>query len=184
VDRDGDGIREDAEGNPLQIDLIYNQNLERERVAEIIRVQLQDIGVELLPSMLDLVTYGERIQGAERDFEGALVTFETGFRIDDRDLFHSDVRDVAGSWAFSGTQDPILDRYLDTLQLIPDRRDAYPLWQEYQLRLMEVQPYTFLYSADRRIGVGPRLRDVVTDTRGDWATIRQWWIAPEDRERD
>jgi peptide/nickel transport system substrate-binding protein len=182
ADRDGDGVREDDDGNPLQIDLIYNQNLERERVAEIIRVQLQDIGVELLPSMLDLTTYGERIQGGDRNFEGALVTFETGFRIDDRDLFHSDVRDVEGSWAFSGTQDSILDRYLDTLQLIPDRNDAYPLWQEYQLRLMELQPYTFLYSAKRRIGVGPRLRNVVTDTRGDWATIRRWWIEPGERK--
>jgi hypothetical protein len=30
--------------------------------------------------------------------------------------------------------------------------------------------------------VGPRLQDVVTDERGDWATIRHWWIASEDRE--
>lgn len=184
VDRDEDGVREDAQGNPLRIDLIFNQNLERERVAEIIRVQLQDIGVELVPSMMDLTAYQDRIVGGDRNFEGALITFETGFRIDDRDLFHSDVKDIANSWAFSGTQDPVLDRYLDTLQLIPDRNDAYPLWQEYQLRLLEIQPYTFLYSADRRIGVGPRLKDVVTDTRGDWATIRQWWISPGDRERD
>ncbi len=184
VDRDGSGVREDAQGNPLQIDLIYNPNQERERVAEIIRVQLQDIGVELLPRMLDRATYGERIQGADRNFEGAFVTFETGFRIDDRDLFHSEVFDLAGSWAFSGTMDPVLDRYLDTLSLIPDRDVAYPLWQEYQLRLMAVQPYTFLYSANRRNGVGPRLQDVVMDTRGDWATIRNWWIASENRERD
>ena len=110
-----------------------------------------------------------------------MVTFETGFRIDDRDLFHSDVMDVEGSWAFSGTTDPELDRYLDTLQLIVDRDEAYPIWQQYQHRLMEIQPYTFLYSAKRRNGVGPRLQDVVMDTRGDWATIRRWWIAPEDR---
>jgi hypothetical protein len=153
-------------------------------VADIIRVQLQEIGVEILPTMLDEATWAERIQGADRAFEGSIITFETGFRIDDRDLFHSAVFDVEGSWAFSGTRDSVLDRYLDTLQLIPDREVAYPLWQEYQLRLMELQPYTFLYSAHRRNGVGPRLQDAVTDTRGDWATIRNWWIAPEDRERN
>jgi len=184
VDGGGDGIRENSDGDPLEIELIYNQNLERQRVGEIIRVQLGEIGVGIQPSMLEMGTYIDRIQSKERDFEGALVTFETGFRIDDRDLFHSAVVDVEGSWAFSGTMDPELDRYLDTLQLIPDREMAYPVWQAYQLRLMEVQPYSFLYSALRRNGVGRRLQDVRMDMRGDWATIRNWWIAPEDRERD
>ena len=179
-DRDGDGVRENSNGDPLEIELIYNQNLERQRVGEIIRAQLLEIGVELLPTMLEIGTYWDRITLVERDFEGALVTFETGFRIDDRDLFHSAVMD--GQWAFSGTADPELDRYLDTLQFIPDREEAYPVWQAYQLRLMEVQPYTFLYSANRRNGVGPRLQDVVTDKRGDWATIRHWWIVAQDRE--
>jgi len=184
VDGDGDGIRENSDGDPLEIELIYNQNLERQRVGEIIRVQLGEIGVGIQPRMLEMGAYGDRIQSRERDFEGAFVTFETGFRIDDRDLFHSEVVDVEGSWAFSGTMDPELDRYLDTLQLLPDREMAYPVWQAYQLRLMELQPYSFLYSAHRRNGVGPRLQDVVMDTRGDWATIRNWWIVPEDREKD
>lgn len=178
-DRNGDGVREDGAGEPLRIELIYNQNLERQQVAEIIRVQLEDIGVELRPTMLEMGTYGDRITSVERDFEGALVTFETGFRIDDRDLFHSEVKD--GAWAFSGTTDPELDRYLDTLQLIPDRPRALPVWRAYQLRLMELQPYTFLYSARRRDGVNVRLQDVRMDTRGDWATIRHWWIRPQDR---
>ncbi len=156
VDRDGDGIREDGEGHPLQIELIYNQNHERQQVGEIIRVQLQELGVDLLPSVLEMSAYEDRITSVDRDFEGALVTFETGFRIDDRDLFHSEV--VDGPWAFSGTVDPELDRYLDTLQLIPDREEAIPLWRAYQRRLMEVQPYTFLYSAHRRDGVKPRLQ--------------------------
>lgn len=181
VDRDGDGIRENSDGDPLEIELIYNQNLERRRVGEIIRVHLGEIGVQIRPSMLEMGTYSDRIT-LERNFEGALVTFETGFRVDDRDLFHSEA--VDGPFAFSGTTDPELDRFLDTLQLIPDREEAYPIWQAYELRLQQVQPYTFLYSANRRNGVGPRLRDVVTDERGDWATIRQWWIATGDRERD
>ncbi|MBT8397434.1 MAG: hypothetical protein HKO65_11550, partial [Gemmatimonadetes bacterium] len=68
------------------------------------------------------------------------------------------------------------------LQLIPDRDEARPVWRAYQLRLLELQPYTFLYSARRRDGVNKRLRDARMDTRGDWATIRHWWIAPQDRD--
>jgi peptide/nickel transport system substrate-binding protein len=180
VDRDGDGVRENDEGRPLELDVVYNQNQEREQVAEILRVQLQDIGVELVPQVLEFATFGAVITSPEREFDGALVTLETGFRIDDRDLFHSEV--VDGPLAFSGTKDPELDRYLDTLSLIPDRSDALPVWREYQLRLMELQPYTFLYSAFRRDGVSKRLRDAEFDTRGDWATIRRWWVAPRDRE--
>jgi len=179
VDRDGDGFRENGDGAPLQIDLVYNQNQERQQVAEVMRVQLQDIGVDLRPRVLERMTYSGVITSVEREFDGALVTFETGFRIDDRDLFHSEVRD--GFYAFSGTVDPELDRYLDTLQLIPDWEEALPVWQAYQLRLLEVQPYTYLYSALRRNGVNRRLQGVAMDTRGDLASIRHWWTDPQSR---
>jgi peptide/nickel transport system substrate-binding protein len=178
VDRDGDGTRENDEGRSLEIELVYNQNQEREQVAEILRVQLQDIGVRLLPRVAEYGAYVSAI-AETREFEAALVTLETGFRIDDRDLFHSEV--VDGSLAFSGTMDPELDRYLDTLQLITERETARPVWRAYLLRQMELQPYTFLYSARRRDGVNKRLRQAEFDTRGDWATIRHWWIAPQDR---
>jgi peptide/nickel transport system substrate-binding protein len=179
VDRNGDGIRENPEGEPLRIELIYNQNQEREQVGEIMRVQLREVGVDLRPRMMEFGAYGARITSTERDFEGAFVTFETGLSFSDRDLFHSEVMD--GPWAFAGITDPELDRYLDTLQLIPDRSEALPYWLAYQYRLLELQPYTYLYSAYRRDGVNVRLRDVVMDTRGDWATIRHWWIEPQDR---
>ena len=180
VDRDGDGVRETEEGDPLRIELVYNQNQEREQVAEILRVQLQGVGVELLPQVLEDGAFGPLITSEERAFDAALVTLETGFRIDDRDLFHSEV--VDGGLAFDGTMVPELDRYLDTLQLITDRDEARPVWQAYLLRQMELHPYTFLYSAFRRDGVSKRLRQAEFDTRGDWATIRHWWIAPQDRQ--
>ena len=179
VDRDGDGIRENTDGEPLQIELIYNQNQERQQVGEIMRVQLRDVGVDLRPRVLEYGAYSEQILAEEKRFEGAFVTFETGFRLDDRDLFHSEV--VNGPYAFAGIMDSELDRYLDTLQLIPGQEAALPVWRAYQYRLLELQPYTFLYSAFRRDGVNERLRDVVMDERGDWATIRHWWIAPQDR---
>lgn len=179
LDRDGDGIRENAEGTPLRIELILNQNQERQEVAEIMQVQLKEVGVDLHPRVLEFATLMDRITSSRRDFEGVLVSWEAEFRLDERDLFHSDA--VDGLWAFSGTVDPALDRYLDTLQLITDRSDAIPVWRAYQNRIMEIHPYMYLYSAYRRDGVSGRLRDVVMDARGEWANIREWWIAPEDR---
>ncbi|MBT8396189.1 MAG: hypothetical protein KJN92_04450, partial [Gemmatimonadetes bacterium] len=90
TDGDGDGVRENADGDPLEIDLVFNQNDERVQVAEILRVQLQAISVEVRPMVMEFGAYATLIQSPERDFEAAFVTFETGFRIDDRDLFHSE----------------------------------------------------------------------------------------------
>jgi peptide/nickel transport system substrate-binding protein len=179
VDRSGDGIREDPEGTPLRIELIMNQNQERQEVAEIMRVQLGDVGVDLRPRVLEFGALMGRITSPQREFEGVLVSWESEFRLDERDLFHSDALD--GLWAFSGTEDPVLDRYLDTLPLMTDRAAALPHWHAYQQRILEIQPFTYLYSSFRRGGVSERLRGVMMDARGEWAGIREWWIAPEDR---
>jgi len=179
VVRGGDGIRENAEGTPLRIELIMNQNQERQEVAEIMRVQLRDVGVDLRPRVLEFGALMGRITSPPRDFEGVLVSWESEFRLDERDLFHSEA--VDGLWAFSGTRDPVLDRYLDTLPLMTDRAASLPHWRAYQQRILEVQPFTYLYSSFRRNGVSRRLQGVVMDARGEWAGIREWWIAPEDR---
>ncbi len=179
-DRDGDGIRENAQGEPLTIELLFNTNQERQEAAEIMQAQLREVGIDLQPGEMELGALLERIFPPERDFDGFLLSWEAEFRLDERDLFHSEA--VDGPYAFSGTRDPVLDRYLDTLQLVTDRREAYPLWQEYQDRIIQVQPYTFLYFPDRQSGINRRLRGVVMDVRGDWVSVKDWWIAPEDRK--
>ncbi len=179
VDRDGDGIREDPQGEPLAIELLYHRNQERQEVAEIMQAQLREVGVDLVPRVLEFTTYMESLTSPERPFEGALVSFETEFRLDERDLFHSE--GVDRQFAFSGTADPVLDRYLDTLQLIVDRQDARPVWRDYQLRIQELQPYTYLYSSYRRDGFNRRVQGVVMDARGEWATLREWWIPAGSR---
>lgn len=181
VDRDSDGVRESPSGEPLSIELLYNPNQERREVAEIMQAQLGEVGVDLRPRAMEMTALVERITSREREFEGVLISWETEFRLDERDLFHSDA--VDGAYAFSGTRDPELDRLLDTLQLIPDREEARRAWREYQERIIELQPYTFLYHPDRQEGVNVRLRDVVMDVRGEWVNIRDWWIAPQDRKK-
>jgi peptide/nickel transport system substrate-binding protein len=176
-DRDGDGIREDPEGTPLSIELLYNLNQERQEVAEIMQAQLREVGVDITPRGIDFESLVSIITSPERSFEGFLLSWEAEFRLDERNQFHSEA--VDGPFAFAGVQDSILDRYLDTLQLVTDREQAKPLWREYQLRQMEVHPNTFLYAPDRQNGVRSRLIGVEMDVRGDWQNVREWWI-PRD----
>jgi len=177
-DRDGDGFRENEAGVPLSIELLYNPNQERQEVAEIMQAQLREVGVDLQPRGLEFNTFLSTIFSPERPFEGFLISWEAEFRLDERDLFHSDAGN--GPYAFAGTRDSVMDRYLDTLQLVTDREEAKAMWREYQLRQMQVHPFTFLYAPYRQNGVNKRLQGVGMDVRGDWQNIREWWIAPGD----
>ena len=181
TDRDGDGVRENANGEPLEISIKYNLgNQQREDIAQIMQAQLQPLGVSVTPQVVEWGTLLNQINTPEiRDFDGVVIGWVTEFRLDDHDLFHSEEVDQPFGW--SGTEDRELDRLIDTLQLVVDREEAMPLWQEYQYRLIQVQPYTYLYHLERLAGLNRRLRNVELDARGEWTNIRNWWIPAELR---
>lgn len=178
-DRDGDGVRENAEGEPLRITVLYNQgSRQRQSIAELMQAQLAKIGVDIRIQVLDVPTLSTRLFQT-KDFDAVITSWIADFRLDDRDLFDS--HRIDGPWAMSGTNDPELDRYLDTLQTVVDRTKAKPLWDAYQRRLVEVQPYTFLYIATQLLGVRKSLHDVRADTRGDLVALQSWWLDPAAR---
>ncbi len=181
TDRNGDGIRENAEGAPLSVEVKFNDgNQTRQDIAEIMQAQLSQIGVDLKPTTVEWTTLIEQITTTERDFDGIVLGWVTELKVDDTDLFSGERTD--GPYAFSGTQNAELDRLLDTLQTIPDREEARPLWLEYQRVLNAEHPYTFLYFKDRLAGVNERVNGVVMDVRGEWLNVKDWWIDPEQRQ--
>jgi peptide/nickel transport system substrate-binding protein len=181
TDADGDGVRENPEGERLSVVVLYNQgNRTRQAVAEIMQAQLAEVGVEIVPQVAEFTTMLSQIfDGEARDYEGAVLAWTEDFRIDNTDLFHSDR--VEGPTAMAGLQNPEIDRYLDTLQLVMNRDEARPLWHEY-LRLLDAEhPYTFLYYPEALVGMNRRLRGAEMDARGEWRTVRGWWIdAPSE----
>jgi peptide/nickel transport system substrate-binding protein len=181
ADRDGDGIRENAEGLRLEITIKYNQgNQQREDIAEIMQAQLGQIGIAVRPQVVEWATLLDQINTpASRDFDGVVMGWVTEFKVDDHDLFHSTKSEQPYGWA--GTNDPGLDRLLDTLQLVVDRDEAIELWQAYQYRLIQLQPYTYFYFPQRLAGLNRRLQDVTLDARGEWISIGEWWIPAESR---
>ena len=180
IDRNGDGVRENAEGAPLAFTLKYNQgNQYRQDIAEIMQAQLGQIGVKVQPQVMEFGTMIAQLSGEERDFDATVVGWVTEFKLDDVDLFHSSRIDQP--YAFSGTRNAQMDRLLDTLQLVVDRQAAIPLWKEYQLLLLQEQPYTYFYFPERLDGINKRVKDVTMDARGEWVNIKDWWIPREER---
>jgi len=179
-DRNGDGVRENAAGEPLTITLDSNQGSRtRQTIAELVQAQLAEIGVDIRPRVLDVGTMNERLFTPARDFDGVVLSWVMDQRLDDRDFFDS--KRLDGPWALAGTNNPELDRFLDTLQTVVDRDAAKPMWDEYQRLLVEEQPYTFLYFVDRLAGVRKSVHDVKVDMRGEWVGVHDWWLDPSAR---
>lgn len=181
TDRDGDGIRENAQGEDLAISVKYNEgNQSRQGVAEIMQSQLADIGVAITPEVVEWATLLQQINTPDlRDFDGVVMGWVVEFKLDDMDLFHSDRIDQPYAW--SGTDNPVIDELLTELSASVDRDDARRLWAEYQAAILEEQPYTYFYFPNRLDGVNRRLRGVEMDARGEWLNIRQWYLDPDSR---
>ncbi len=181
TDRDGDGVRENADGERLSISIKYNDGNDlRQGIAEIMQAQLAEIGIEVAPTVVEWGTLLAQINDPNaRDFDGVVIGWVVEFKLDDTDLFHSEKVDATYGW--TGTQRPELDRLLEQLPLVVDRDDARPLWKQYQEFLVDEQPYTFFYFPERLDGVSNALRDVQMDVRGEWVNIKDWWIPTDQR---
>ncbi len=182
VDRDGDGIRENADGVPLSFSVAYNAgNVIRQNAAEFMQGQLRGLGVDARAEAAD---YGELIgrvmtAGEDRDFESLILAWTVEFRLDDTPLFHS--REFAGEAGFAGLRDAEVDRLLDAINTAESREEARPLWSAYQERIAEVLPYQFLYYPNRIMGLSSTVHGVEADLRGEWVNFKDWWIDPAAR---
>jgi peptide/nickel transport system substrate-binding protein len=179
TDRDGDGIREDADGRRLSISLKYNQgNQLRKDIAEVMQAQLGEIGVEVVPEEVEWGTLlGQLFEPEARDFDGVVLSWVVDFKLDESGLFHSEADTQPTGLA--GLQSAELDALLDGLKRASDRVDAVNLWDEYLTVLDREHPYTYLFFPDRLAGVNRRLRGVTMDARGEWAEVRSWSISGE-----
>ncbi|MFV2007428.1 MAG: ABC transporter substrate-binding protein [Longimicrobiales bacterium] len=177
VDTDGDGVR-DRDGQRLAFEIKTNEGSRLKADAlDVIQSQLGAVGVDVTTRVVEFGTFIQQL--IDRDFEAAIGSWVTDFKLDDWTTFHSDADTAQYGWG--SIDDDELATYLDTLMLVPDREEAQPLWSAYQRRLAELQPYTFLYFDDRLLGINTRLRDVVADVRGDFVNLPEWWIPADER---
>ncbi len=136
IDRDGDGVRENARGVRLSVGLKYNPNPQREGVAAIMQAQLAEIGIEAQPVAVEQTTLIAQVTDPSvRDFDGWIAGFVMDFRANDADFFHSE--GIDDPFTFSGTRRSDMDAYLDRLPQILDREEAKPVWREYQELLVD-----------------------------------------------
>lgn len=175
-DVDGDGFREGRDGGRLDVELKYPATDEIFRnAAELVRADLERVGVRLVPRPTEGATLVADITGSARDFDAAMLSLELDFHLSITDMFHSARRD--GPFQITGYGDPALDAVLDSLALAGERDATRRHWEQAYEILQRDQPWTFLYFFPNLAAVSPRLNGVRMDARGRLAGVEGWWIA-------
>jgi peptide/nickel transport system substrate-binding protein len=173
--RQGNGRVEDPLGRPLEVELLiptgneYNRN-----IATMVQAHLAAIGVRVRPRLLDFATLAAVITAPERDFDAVFLSWESGFRLELGDLFHSAALD--GPFQFASYRNPEVDRLLD-LASRADRTTALPLWHRLQTVLQEEQPWTIFFYTPDLFAYRAELQGISMDIRGALTGVAGWWKA-------
>lgn len=175
VDTDGDGIRE-KDGRPLAFTLVTNTgNSRRADVSQIVQRQWREVGADVRLQTLETNTFFERLR--EKEFEAALAGWNVGLSPDLSGLWSPD-----SPFNFVSYEDPETSRLIEQALSQPTEEAARPFWKAAAARIVQAQPYTWLYYFDQVDGVRERLRGIEVDTYGAYQNSWEWWI-PRDRQR-
>lgn len=186
IDRDGDGVREDASGRPFRFRLkVWQGTGSYRELAEAIQSQLARVGISARPEVVEFNTFLAQVQGRdigggkrERDFDAAIGNWTDNLlRKDDSFLLHSRHSHSLRQW--TGFNSERVDGLLDSIAVATDTTVAASLWRAYQAELTHESPLIFLFYAIGINGVRARLQGVGSaDPRGPVASIGRWTVRP------
>lgn len=173
-DRDGDGVLEDASGEPFEFELIYPQSNDLyTTLALFIKDSLARAGVKMIPKptewsvMLDLID--------TKNFEAISLGWSSSLESDLYQIFHTDQAKDNGD-NFVNYSNPKLDKLIEKARSTVDEDERMPLWQQAERILFEDQPYTFLTRSKSLVLVDQRMKNVevtplglnITETPVGW----------------
>lgn len=166
-DTDGDGIREDADGNPLEFRLYGTDTATAVRILEIISDGLAQIGIAAPPTPMD----EDSLIGLYPDFDFDMIYWGWGLDPDPDFamlIFTCDQREEGG-WNDSGyCNDEFEEMYLEQAVTVDHEARRDLIW-EMEEKLFEERPYIMLtyydvvqaYRNDRFAGFGEEAGDIL-----------------------
>jgi peptide/nickel transport system substrate-binding protein len=183
TDRNGDGLIERADGRPFRIELKYPaQNQFNADVAEMIRGDLDSIGVRVELRATEFGTMIEDVMSPQRNFDAVQLGWVSDLNLGTlRDLFHSE--SLGSGFQSSSYSNPEVDSLIDRATTTIDRDQARPMWRRVQQIMRDEQPWTFMFYYQELFAARDWLHTPQLDVRGLMADIGDWWIDPEHRRR-
>lgn len=174
-DRNGDGIRENAQGQPLRFTLISSDDPLRRSVVEVLQSQFRAVGADAEIRTMEFQTMLDRHRG--RDFDAVFTNWVLdNFQMAAAPyaLLHSSLADVAESTNRSSVRSARIDALIGQGAAATDAAEQARVWAELTRALNEEQPLTFMFWIDELVATSMRLSGVTMDQRGELRTLRDW----------
>ncbi len=182
-DRNGDGLREAPDGQPLRFNLVNyveraaaattNQNLAASYQSDLARV-----GVEVNLIDLPLETYRKRLF-LDNDFDIALVQWTFDPIYDVTDLFET--KSIGGN-NIVRYNNPKLDALIRQFHRTDDPEFRLDLMRVLQAILAEDTPYTFVLSIDKNAAIHRSLAGYRIDPYYFFSYFSQWYFPVDFRD--
>lgn len=177
TDSDGDGIR-DRNGQPFRFDLMISPNPEREDIAVIAQAGLAAVGIDAQIAIREVAAMIPAVTGPERRYDAVLIGNVSEMIVDERDSWACD--QIGQPSQYTSYCNPGLDKVMDSIPIVQDREVLRGLLRRFHETIAADQPYTFLFYLDRINGVRG-VQGVEFGVRGDWLSVHDWWVHPNDR---
>jgi peptide/nickel transport system substrate-binding protein len=175
TDRNGDGFLQLPNGRPFTLELKIPAGSAINRdMAEMVRSNLAEIGVRVTTRPLDFNVLIQDLTGSQRNFQGVIMAWESDFRINLRDTFHSAT--LSGPFQTASYSNPRVDALIDSVSRTRQRDEARPIYGELQQILRDEQPWTFLYYFPDLVLIRDRLQGVEMDVRGAFTGVARWYV--------
>ena len=166
VDRNGDGIREDSEGRPVEFTMITNTgNDQRELMGNIIKDDLAKIGVKMNFNPVEFNTLVVKIDN-EYDYECCLLGLTSGDNDPSSGLsvwyshgrmhqWYPDQPKPATEW------EARIDRLLDLNMTTLDRQKRKEYYDEVQYIISDMVPYIYLVTPNIYVAYRNKFQNLV-----------------------
>ena len=177
--REGESGTRSKEGVPLRLKLYTNAaNTVRETMAEVVRQQLIEVGIEVEVIALDWYALLDVLYG--QTFDMVLVSWSNlGVDPDDRRFWQAhDDRPGEGS-NFVSYYNPVVEElFAKAASLVDCDQDARAeIYRQIQAQLYEDQPYVWLDVPRKLVAIGERVGGVNPGPWSVWYNVHEWYIS-------
>ncbi|MEJ2467728.1 MAG: peptide-binding protein [Campylobacterales bacterium] len=165
------------EQHPLSFEIATsNASPIRPFAAEIIQHQLSLVGVKVTLRVMEWQAFLNMVV-FPRQFETVLLGWSLSLTPDPYLLWHSD-NDKSGGFNFIGYHNPEVDALIDRMQTTVDRAALSAVWQQIFERIVDDDPYLFLYIPNEITAVYRGIHPVEPALNGIWHNYIEWEMSP------
>ncbi|HSJ09696.1 MAG TPA: ABC transporter substrate-binding protein [Longimicrobiales bacterium] len=178
VDRNNDGIRENAQGRPLAFTLLSSDDALRRSVVEVLQNQLRRVGADVEIRVMEFQTMLQSHK--DRDFDAVFTNWVLdNFQVASApmSLFHSRDAERPQTANRSAVRLPALDAAMERGATATTEDDQRTAWREVTDVLQREQPVTFMFWLNELAASRSTVSGVDMDPRGEFRSIAQWTVS-------